>query len=138
VSVKQLKNELLVVARDLTRLSQEIDKITKRVEQIGKTQKPRKTNANELEEIPGIDPSILARVIWGKICPTDIVLAHIIANPDRIDMNTLEEKTGFKHNAIKQIIQRLRNQGKITSKLKEGLRSPRNVAGISRSLYFET
>jgi len=103
-----------------------------------KSQKLKKTKAVvELSQLPGIDPAILARAIRGKIYPNDIILAHIIANPDGIDMNTLEKKAGLKYDTIKQIIQRLRNQGKITSKLKGGLRSPRNATGMSRSLYFE-
>jgi hypothetical protein len=126
-----------VVVRDLKRLSQKIDKITKRVEKIEKPQKPKKTKTVEFKEILGIDPAILARVIGGKICPTDIILGHIITNPDGIDINTLERKTGLKYKQIKQIILRLRQEGKIKGELKEGLRSPGNATGMSRSLYFE-
>ena len=90
----------------------------------------------ELCQIPKIDPAVLAHAIRGKIYPTDIILGHIIANPDGIDINTLEKKTGFDYKAIKQIILSLRQEGKITSKLKEGLRGPRYGAGISRTLYF--
>ena len=134
MSVKKLKSELLVVVRDLKRLSQKIDKITKRVEKI---QKPKKTKALELSQIPKIDPAILARAIRGKIYPTDIIFGHIIANPDGIDINTLEKMTGFKNKQIKQIILSLRQQGKIRSKPKEGLQGRKSVAGMSRSLYFE-
>ena len=137
MSVKELKKELLVVVGDLKRLSQEIDKITKHVEKIEKPQKPKKTKTVEFKEILGIDPAILARVIGGKICPTDIILGHIITNPDGIDINTLEKKTGFEDKAIKQIILSLRQEGKIRSKPKEGLQGRKSVAGISRSLYFE-
>jgi len=135
--VKKLKDELLAVGRNLTKLAQEVDKITKRVEKIEKTHKPRKTKAMGLSRVPEIDPAILARAIRGKIYPNDIVLGHIIANPGGIDMNTLEKKTGFEYNTIRQIIQRLRVQGKIKGKLKEGLRGPRYAAGMSRTLYFE-
>ncbi len=65
------------------KLSQEIDKITKRVEKIGK---PQKTKTVELREVPEIDPAILARAIRGKVYPNDIVLAHIISNPDGIEI----------------------------------------------------
>ncbi len=96
MSVKQLKTEMLAVVRDLRKLSQKIDKITKRVEKIKKPQKPKKTKTVELSEFLEIDPAIIARAIRGKIYPTDIILGHIIANPDGIDINTLEKKTGFK------------------------------------------
>ena len=137
MSLKELKKELLVVVRDLRKLSQKIAKITKRVEKIKKPQKPKKTMTVEYKEILGIDPSILARVIGGKICPTDIILGHIITNPNGIDINTLEKKTGFKDKPIKQIILSLRQEGEIRSKPKEGLQGRKSVAGISRSLYFE-
>ncbi len=137
MSLKELKKELLVVVRDLRKLSQKIAKIIKRVEKIDKPQKTKKTKTVEFKEILGIDPAILARVIVGKICPTDIILGHIITNPDGIDINTLEKKTGFEDKAIKQIILSLRQEGKIRSKPKEGLQGRKSVAGISRSLYFE-
>ena len=96
MSVKELKKELLVVVRDLRKLSQKIAKITKRAAKIEKSQKLKKTKTVEFKEILGIDPAILARVIWGKIYPSDIVLGYIIANPDGIEMATLEKKTGWK------------------------------------------
>ena len=135
--MKELKDELLAVGRDLKKLAQEIDKITKRVEKIEKAQTAKKTKAKELRGVPGIDPAILARAIRGKIYPNDIVLAHISANPDGIEMATLEKKTGLKYDTIRQIIQRLRNQGKIKSKRKEGLRGKAYAAGKRRFLYFE-
>lgn len=137
MSVKQLKKELLVVVRDLRKLSQKIDRMAKRVAKIEKSQKPKKTKTVEYKEILGIDPAILARVIGGKICPTDIILGHIITNPDGIDINTLAKKTGFKNEQIKQIILSLRQEGIIRSKPKEDLRGKAYAAGISRSLYFE-
>jgi len=137
VVAKELKRELLVVVKGLKILSQEIDKIAKHVEKIDKPQKPKKTRTVELSDFLEIDPAILARVIRGKIYPRDIILGYIIASPDGIDMNTLQRKTGLKPNTIEQIIQRMRQEGKIRSKLKDGLRSPGNAAGMSRSLYFE-
>ena len=134
MSVKQLKKDLLVVVRDLKRLSQKIDKITKRVEKIEKPQKPKTV---ELREVPEIDPAILARAIRGKVYPNDIVLAHIISNPDGIEIVTLEKKTKLKYDTIKQILHRLRTQGKIRSKRKEGLRGKAYAAGKRRFLYFE-
>ena len=134
MSVKKLKKELLVVVRDLKRLSQKIDKITKRVEKI---EKPQKTKTVELREVPGIDPAIVARAIRGKIYPSDIILAHIIANPDGIEMATLEKKTGWKYDTISQILHKLRPQGKIKSKRKEGFRGKAYAAGKRRFLYFE-
>ena len=96
--MKKLEDQLMAVVGDLKKLVKKIDKITKRFEKIEKLQNPKKTKAVvELSQVPGIDPAILARAIRGKIYPSDIILAHIIANPDGIDMNTLEKKTGWKY-----------------------------------------
>ena len=65
------------------------------------------------------------------------MLGHIIANPEGIEMATLEKKTGWKYDTISQIIYRLRNQGKVKSKRKEGLRGKAYAAGKRRFLYFE-
>ncbi|MBC8178205.1 MAG: hypothetical protein H8E19_12440 [Deltaproteobacteria bacterium] len=132
--MKKLQDQLMEVVRDLEKVARRIDRITKRVD---KFQKPKRTRAVELSQIPKIDPAILARVIRGKIYPTDIIFGHIIANPDGIDINTLAKITGFKNEQIKQIILSLRQEGKIKGKLKEGLRGKAYAAGMSRSLYFE-
>ncbi len=137
MSVKEMKSELQMVVRDLRKLSQKIDKMTKRVENIDKHQKPKKTKTVALREVPGIDPSVLARAIRGKIYPNDIILAHIIGNPDGIEMATLEKKTGWKYDTISQILHKLRIQDKIKSKRKEGLRGKAYAAGKKRFLYFE-
>ncbi len=136
--MKKLEDQLMAVVGDLKKLAQKIDKINKRVEKIDKTQKPKKPTAvEELSQVPGIDPAILARAIRGKIYPSDIILGHIIANPDGIEMATLEKKTGWKYDTISQIIHRLRSQGKVKSKRKEGLRGKAYAAGKRRFLYFE-
>ena len=132
--MKKLQDQLMEVVRDLEKVARRIDRITKRVD---KFQKPKRTKAVELSQIPKIDPAILARAIRAKIYPTDIIFGHIIANPDGIDINTLVKKTGFKNEQIKQIILSLRQEGIIRSKPKEGLRGKAYAAGISRSLYFE-
>ena len=75
MSVKQLKKELLVVVKDLRKLSQKTDKMAKRVVKIEKSQKPKKTKTVELRKVLGIDPAILARAIRGKIYPSDIVMS---------------------------------------------------------------
>ena len=132
--MKKLQDQLMEVVRDLEKVARRIDRLTKRVDKI---QKPKRTKALELSQIPKIDPAILARAIRGKIYPTDIIFGHIIANPDGIDINTLAKITGFKNEQIKQIILSLRQEGMIGSEPKEGIQGRKSVAGISRSLYFE-
>jgi len=122
------------VVGNLEKAARRIDRVTKRLDKI---QEPKGTKAVELSQIAKIDPAMLARALSGKIFPSDIILGHIIANPDGIDINTLEKETGFKYRTILQIILTLRQEGKIISKPKEGIQGRKSVAGVSRSLYFE-
>ncbi len=134
--MKQLKKDLQVIIKEHKKLAQKIDKIIKQLERFEKAQRTKDLKAKKLKEVPKIDP-VLAHAIRRKIFPSDIVLAHIIANRDGIDLPTLEKKTGFKNYTIKNIIHWLRKQGKITSKRKEGLRGAAYGLGMSRTLYFK-
>ena len=132
--MKKLQDQLMEVVGNLEKVARRIDRVTKRVDKI---QKPKRTKAVEISQIAKIDPAILARAISGKIYPSDIILGHIIANPDGVEINTLEKKTGFEYRTILQIILTLRQEGKIRSQLKEGLRGKAYATGKSRTLYFE-
>ena len=134
--MKQLKKDLQTITKEHKKLAQKIDKIIKQLERFEKAQRTKDLKAKKLKEVPKIDP-VLAHAIRRKIFPSDIVLAHIIANRDGIDLATLEKRTGFKNYSIKNIIHRLRKQGKITSERKEGLRGEAYGLGKSRILYFE-
>ena len=58
--MKKLQDQLMGAVRDLEKVARRIDRLTKRVEKI---QKPKRTKAVELSQIPKIDPAILARAI---------------------------------------------------------------------------
>ena len=135
--MKQLKKDLLAVTGEIKKLAQRTDRTIKRLEKIEKTQDIQRSKEKKRGKTPKIDP-ILARVIRKKIYPTDIVLAHIMEDKDGIDINTLVKKTGLEYLTIKQIIHRLRNQGKVRSRRKEGLRGAAYGLGRSRTLYFGT
>ncbi len=134
--MKQLEKDLKVVTKELKRLAQETEKIIKQFERLEKAQAAKESKAKKVRKVTEIDP-VLARIMRDKIFPTDIVFAHIIGSRDGIDLATLEKKTGFKYYSIKNSIHRLRIQGKIKSKRKEGLRGAAYGLGMSRILYFE-
>jgi len=134
--MKQLKKDMKAVTKELKRLAQKTDKIIKQFERLEKAQATKESKAKKVRKVTEIDP-ILARILRDKICPTDIVLAHIIGSRDGIDIRTLRKKTEFKYNTISQIIHSLMKQGKIKSERKEGLRGAAYGFGMSRSLYFE-
>ena len=133
--MKQLQKDLQGVTKELKKLAQKTDKIIKQLEKFEKSQRAKELKAKKVKKVTEIDP-VLARIMRDKIYPTDIVLAHIIASRDGIDIKTLEKKTGLKYYPIRQIILRLRKQGKIKSKRKEGLRGAAYGLGKSRTLYF--
>jgi len=134
--MKQLKKDMKVVTKELKRLAQKTGKIIKQFERLEKEQAAKEPKTKKAKEVTEIDP-ILARIIRNKICPTDIVLAHIIGSRDGIDIKALEKKTGFTYYTIRNIINMLRIQGKIKSKRKEGLRGAAYGLGKTRTLYFE-
>jgi len=134
--MKQLEKDLKAVTKELKRLAQRTDKIVKQFEKFEKGLAAKEPKTKKAKELTEIDP-ILARIIRNKICPTDIVLAHIIGSRDGIDIKTLEKKTGFKYYTTRNIIHMLRIQGKIKSKRKQGLRGAAYGLGMSRTLYFE-
>jgi len=134
--MKQLKRDLQAIIKEHKRLAQKVDKIIKQLERFEKAQRTKGLKTKKLREVTKIDP-ILANAMRRKLYPSDIVFAHIIGSSDGIDLPTLEKKTGFKNYTIKNIIHRLRMQGKITSKRKKGLRGAAYGLGKSRTLYFE-
>ena len=134
--MKQLKKDLQAVIQEHKKLTRKIDKIIKQLERFEKAQRAKDLRAKKLKKVPEIDP-ILAHAIRRKIFPSDIVLAHIIANRDGIDLATLEKKTGFKNYSIRNIIYELKKQGKFTTERKVRLRGEAYGLGMSRILYFE-
>ncbi len=134
--MKQVKKDMKAVTKELKRLAQKTEKIIKQFERLEKVQAAKEPKAKKGNKVTEIDV-VLARIMRDKICPTDIVLAHIIGSRDGIDLATLQKKTGFKYDSIKNIIHMLRIQGKLKSKRKEGLRGAAYGFGMSRTLYFE-
>jgi DNA-binding transcriptional regulator PaaX len=134
--MKQLRKDLQAVTKEHKKLAQKIDQIIKQLERLEKAQRTKDLRVKKLKKVPEIDPS-LAHAIRRKIYPSDIVLAHIIASRDGIDLATLEKKTGFKNYSIRNIIYGLKKQGKITTERKVRLRGEAYGLGKSRVLYFE-
>ena len=134
--MNQLEKDLKAIGKDLKKLTQKTEKMIKQLEKPDKAQAAKEPRAKKVKKVTEIDP-ILARILRDKICATDIILAHIIGSRDGIDIKTLERKTGFKYNTINQIVFRLKKQGKIKSKRKEGLRGAAYGLGKSRTPYFE-
>ncbi len=105
--MKQLKNDMQAVAKDLKRLTQKTEKMIKQLEKPDKAQAARKPKAKAVKKIIAKKPA--------KLSSSDTVLAIIKSSRKGVDKATLTKKTGFKDNNIRTILYRLSKQGKIKS-----------------------
>jgi len=108
--MKQLKNDMQDVAKDLNRLTQKIEKMIKQLEKPDKVEAAKKPKAKKVEKP-------VARKAK-KVTATDTVLAIIKRSRNGIDEATLRNKTGFEGRKIRDLIYRLKKQGKIKSERK--------------------
>ena len=105
--MSQLKKDLKAVAKDLKRLTQKTDKMIKRLEKPEKAQAAKKPKA---KKAVAKKPT--------RVSASETVLAIVKRSRKGIDTATLEKKTGFVGRKIRDIIFRLRKQGKIKSERK--------------------
>ena len=108
--MKQLKKDLKAVAKDLKKLTQKADKMIKQLEKLEKAQAAKKPNAKAVKKVVVKKPA--------KLSASGTVLAIIKRSRKGNDTATLEKKTGFEGRKIRDIIFRLRKQGKIKSERK--------------------
>ena len=108
--MNQLKKDLKTVAKDLKRLTQKTDKMIKRLEKLEKAQAAKKPKAKAVRKTTAKKPT--------RVSASGTVLAIVKRSRKGIDTATLEKKTGFKGRKIRDIIFRLRKQGKIKSERK--------------------
>ena len=105
-----LKKDLKGVAKDLKRLTQKTEKMWKQLEKLDKAQPTKKPKAKAVKKAVAKKPV--------KLSASGTVLAIIKRSRKGIDTATLEKKTGFEGRKIRDIIFRLRKQGKIKSERK--------------------
>ena len=97
--MKQLKKDLKTVAKDLKRLTQKADKMIKQLEKLDKAKAVKKVVVKNR----------------AKLSASGTVLATIKRSRKGVDKASLIKKTGFEDKKIRDIIYRLRKQGKINS-----------------------
>ena len=109
--MKQLKKDLMAVGKDLKKLAQKTDKMIRQIEKLEKkAQVAKKPNAKAAKKVVVKKPA--------KLSASGTVLAIIKRSRKGTDTATLEKKTGFEGRKIRDIIFRLRKQGKIKSERK--------------------
>ena len=105
--MKELKRDLQSVLKSLRALTQKTDKMIKRLEKLEKAQVAKKPKAKAVKKAVAKKPA--------KLSASGTVLGIIKRSRKGIDTATLEKKTGFEGRKIRDIIFRLRKQGKIKS-----------------------
>ncbi len=105
--MKQLKNDMQAVAKDLKRLIQKTEKMIKQLEKPEKVEAAKKPKAEKLKK------PVAKKV--KKVTSAETVLAIIKGSRKGIDKATLRKKTGFEGRQIGDIIYKLKKQGKIKS-----------------------
>jgi len=108
--MKQLKKDLKAVAKDLTKLTQKTDKMIKQLEKLDKAQATKKPKAKAVRKTTVKKPT--------RVSASETVLATVKRSRKGIDTATLEKKTGFEGRKVRDIVFRLRKQGKIKSERK--------------------
>ena len=108
--MNQMKKDLKAVAKDLKGLTQKTDKMIKRLEKLEKAQVAKKTKAKAVKKAVVKKPA--------KLSASGTVLAIIKRSRKGVDAAALKKKTGFEGRKIRDIIFRLRKQGKIKTEPK--------------------
>ncbi len=103
--MKQLKNDMQAVAKDLKRLTQKTDKMIRQLEKLEKPQAAKKPKAKAVKKAVAKKPK--------TVSSRDTVLAVIKRSKKGVDTVALRKKTGFEDKKIRDITYRLRKQGKI-------------------------
>ena len=108
--MKQLEKDLKAVAEDLKRLTQKTEKMIKQLEKPDKAQAAKKPKAKAVKKAIAKKPT--------RVSASETVLAIVKRSRKGIDSATLEKKTGFEGRKVRDIVFRLRKQGKIKSERK--------------------
>ncbi len=116
--MKQLKKDLKAVAKDLKRLTQKTEKMVKRLEKVDKAQVAKKPKTKAVKKPKARAAKKVVAKRPAKHSASATVLAIIKRSRKGIDTATLEKKTGFEGRKIRDIIYKLKKQGKIKSERK--------------------
>jgi len=109
--MKQLEKDLKAVAEDLKKLTQKTGKMIKQLEKPDKAQAAKKPKAKKVEK------PVAGKV--EKVTAADTVLTIIKKSRKGVDKATLRDKTGFEGRKIRDIIYKLKKQGKIKTEGKD-------------------
>ncbi len=108
--MKQLEKDLKAIAKDLKELTQKTEKMIKQLEKPGKAQAAKKPKAKAAKKAIAKKST--------RVSASETVLAIVKRSRKGVDTTALKKKTGCEGRKIRDIIFRLRKQGKIKSERK--------------------
>ena len=104
--MEQLKKDLNTVVRELKKLSQKAEKISKGLARLERSQAPKKSKTKA---------KAADKTKRGSASGTVLDIIRRNRSKNGVDMAALKKKTGFKNKAILNAIFMLKKQGKIKS-----------------------
>ena len=125
--MKQLKMDLKSVSKDLKSLTKKIERIAKKLDKLEKVQTKKKAKTKTTKKRVAKRKVAKKRVAKKKVArkrvvkkatklsAIDTVMGVIKKSSKNVETATLQKKTGFGERKIKDIVYRLKKQGKIKS-----------------------
>jgi len=113
--MKQLKNNLKAVAKDLKKLTEKTEKMIERLKKLDKAEaakKPKAKAARKTVARKTVARKTVARKST-KVSASGAVLAAITKSRKGVDTAALKKKTGLEGRKLRDIVYRLNKQGKI-------------------------
>ncbi len=111
--MKQLKKDLQTVQKTLKALSRKTEQMGKRIEQLGKAPAKRRTKRQVKAKTISVRRTSSRKA--AKKTAGETVFNLIKKNKNGVDTNTLRKRTGYDDKKIWNIINRLKQQGKVKS-----------------------
>ena len=121
--MKKIKRELDAVARNLKTLTKKAESIVEMLGKMAASESPERKKAKVPAKSPGkpeMKPKKAPAVKGRKATASDAVLGVITRSKKGIDTAGLKEKTGFNDTKVRNVVFRLKKQGKIKTE-KKGL-----------------
>jgi hypothetical protein len=118
----QLNKDIQFVIRNLKALTKKTEVMARKLERLEKAaEKKAKPKAKAKVKVKTVKRAVPKKAVGKKakkVTATDTVLAIINKSKNGVNTATLKQKTGFNEIKIRNIVFRLKNQKKITSKPK--------------------
>ncbi|MBW1787454.1 MAG: hypothetical protein JRK53_12650 [Deltaproteobacteria bacterium] len=116
--MKVIKRELESIAKNLKALTKKVESIAQKLAKMeAATAKKAKAPVRAAKK-PAAKAKKIVRSKAKKVIATDAVFAVIRRSRKGVNTATLKEKTGFNETKVRNVIFRLKKQGKITTKTK--------------------